>query len=490
VEARKGLVVLAVCLGMLVAALDATIVGTAMPTVVASLGGLPLYAWVFSIYMLAATASMPLFGKLSDLYGRRRLFLAAIGIFTSGSALCGAAASMPQLIGARAIQGLGAGGIFSLAQAIFGDLFSPAERGRMQGYLASVWGLSSIVGPLLGGLIVDALGWRWTFYVNIPVGAAAAAMIQRGLTGAFARGSRRPLDVAGAFALTGAILALLLAALRLGETGTWSTPGTLLPLALFGLLSGTLLHLERRAPEPILPLRLFESRAFSASILASILSGVGMFGAISFLPLFVQGVLGGSATIAGSVLTPMSLGWSSGSTVGGRLVNRTGYRALGLAGMTCMAGAYLHIAGLTEGSSLWGIIGTVFILGLGMGFVTVTTVVAVQNAVRREDLGIATTAPFFFRNIGATVGVAVMGAILTRRLGTGGAGAVIRLEPALALQAFEVLEGTLAAALSAAFTVGLAACLLGLAASALLPNTSPTRGAPAPAGRPGVAEST
>jgi len=479
VEVRRGLVILAVCLGMLLAALDATIVGTAMPTVVASLGGLPLYAWVFSIYMLAATTSMPLFGKLSDLHGRRRLFLAAIGIFTAGSALCGAAASMPQLIGARAVQGLGAGGIFSLAQTIFGDLFSPAERGRMQGYLASVWGLSSIVGPLLGGLIVDALGWRWTFYVNIPVGAAAAAMIQRGLTGAFARGSRRPLDVPGALALTGAILALLLAALRFGETGTWRTPGTLLPLAIFGLLSGTLLHLERRAPEPILPLHLFQSRAFSASILAAIFSGVGMFGAISFLPLFIQGVLGRSATIAGSVLTPMSLGWSTGSTLGGRLVNRAGYRTLALTGTTCMAGAYLHIAGLTEGSSIWAITGTVFVLGLGMGFVTVTTVVAVQNAVRREDLGIATTAPFFFRNIAATVGVALMGAILTRRLGDATAGAVIRLEPALALRAFEALRGTLADALAAAFSVGLAACFLGLAASALLPNTSPTRGAPA-----------
>ncbi len=480
-EVRKGLVVLAVCLGMLLAALDATIVGTAMPTVVASLGGLPLYAWVFSIYMLAATTSMPLFGKLSDLYGRRRLFLTAIGIFTAGSALCGAAGAMPQLIAARAVQGLGAGGIFSLAQAIFGDLFSPAERGRMQGYLASVWGLSSIVGPLIGGLIVDTLGWRWTFYVNIPVGAAAAAMIHRGLTGAFARGSRRPLDVPGALTLTGAILALLLAALRLGETGTWSAPGTLLPLALFALLGGMLLYIERHAPEPILPLRLFESRAFSASILAATLSGVGMFGAISFLPLFVQGVLGGSAIAAGSVLTPMSLGWSSGSTLGGRLVNRAGYRVLALAGSSCMAGAYLRLAGLDERASLPGIIGTVFVLGLGMGFVTVTTVVAVQNAVGREDLGIATTAPFFFRNIGATVGVAVMGAILTRHLGAGGAGALLRLEPALALRAFEALRGTLGAALSAAFSVGLAACVLGLAASALLPSTSPTRGAPAPA---------
>lgn len=480
-EVRKGLVVLAVCLGMLLAALDATIVGTAMPTVAASLGGLPLYAWVFSIYMLAATASMPLFGKLSDLHGRRRLFLAAIGIFTAGSALCGGAASMPQLIAARAIQGLGAGGIFALSQAIFGDLFSPAERGRMQGYLASVWGLSSIVGPLLGGLIVDTLGWRWTFLVNVPLGAFAAVIIQHGMTGALARGSRRPLDLPGAFALTGAILALLLAALRLGETGTLATPGTLLPLALFALLSGTLLHLERRAPEPVLPLRLFESRAFSASILVGILSGVGMFGAISFLPLFVQGVLGESATVAGSVLTPMSLGWSSGSTLGGRVVNRTGYRTLGLTGMTLMAGAYLRVAALTEGSTLGGIIGTVFVLGLGMGFVTVTTVVAVQNAVRREDLGIATTAPFFFRNIGATVGVALMGAMLTRRLGTGAAGALLRLEPALALQAFAGLRGTLAAALSAAFAVGLVTCFLGLAASLLLPNTSPTRGAPPPA---------
>jgi EmrB/QacA subfamily drug resistance transporter len=424
---------------------------------------------------------MPLFGKLSDLYGRRRLFLAAIGTFTAGSALCGAAATMPQLIAARAVQGLGAGGLFALAQAIFGDLFSPAERGRMQGYLASVWGLSSIAGPLLGGLIVDTVGWRWAFYVNVPVGAAAGALIQRGLTGALARGSRRPLDVPGALALTGAILALLLAALRLGETGAWTAPGTLLPLALFVLLGGTLLYLERRAPEPVLPLRLFRSRAFSTSILAAVLSGVGMFGAISFLPLFVQGVVGGSATAAGSVLTPMSLGWASGSTLGGRLVNRMGYRALALTGMTCMAGAYLRVAGLTEGSSLWGIIGTVFVLGLGMGFVTVTTVVAVQNAVRQEDLGIATTTPFFFRNIGATVGVAAMGAILTRRLGTGGPGTLIRLEPAFALQAFEALRGTLAAALSSAFSVGLAACLLGLAASALIPNTSPTWEAPAPA---------
>ncbi|HYL81769.1 MAG TPA: MFS transporter, partial [Candidatus Acidoferrum sp.] len=253
-DRKKWLVVIAVDMAMALAALDNTIIGTAMPTVVASLGGLSLFSWVFSIYLLTSTVALPIFGRLSDLYGRRNMFVVAIWIFTGASALCGFATSMVFLIAARGLQGIGAGGSFALAQAVFGEVFPPHERGRMQGYLAAVWGVSALIGPLIGGLIVMSLGWRWTFFVNIPVGVAANYLLVIGLTGMASEGTRRRVDYAGTACLLISIIALMLSLLEVGQAGRLFGAGTLAGLVIFLIFTVLFLWIEGRVHEPILPL--------------------------------------------------------------------------------------------------------------------------------------------------------------------------------------------------------------------------------------------
>src|SRR5574342_1109603 len=351
-DRKKWLVVIAVDMAMGLAALDNTIIGTAMPTVVASLGGLSLFSWVFSMYPPTSTAALPIFGRLSDRFGRRNLFVVAVWIFTGASALCGLATSMVFLISARALQGIGAGGTFALSQAVFGEVFPPHERGRMQGYLAAVWGISALVGPLIGGLIVMYLGWRWAFFVNVPVGAAANYMLVVGLTGLTSRGSRRRIDYAGAACLVVSIVSLMLGLREIGKPGHFIGTGALAGLAVWLTFTVAFLIVESRVPEPILPLTLFWSRTFLTPTVCLFLSGVAMFGAISFIPLFVQGVLGGTAVQAGSVLTPISLSWVMGSTLGGRVLNRLGYRTLAIAGMVSLTSGYILFTRLGVGSPL------------------------------------------------------------------------------------------------------------------------------------------
>jgi len=475
-DRRKWLVVIAVDLAMFLAALDSTVIGTAMPTVVASLGGLSLFSWVFSIYLLTSTAALPIFGRLSDLFGRRNMFVVAVWIFTGASALCGLATSMVFLIAARALQGIGAGGTFALSQAVFGEVFPPHERGRMQGYLAAVWGISALVGPLIGGLIVEYLGWRWTFFVNVPVGVAANYMLVVGLTGLTSQGTRRRIDYAGAACLVVSIVSLMLGLLEIGKPGHFIGTGALAGLAVCLVFTVAFLIVESRVPEPILPLALFGSRTFLTTTVCLFLSGLAMFGAISFLPLFVQAVLGATAIQAGSVLTPISLSWVSGSTIGGRLLNRFGYRTLAVAGMVCLTGGYWLFTRLQPGSSLRYAGASGVVLGLGMGLITVTTIVAVQSAAAPDQIGVVSTLPFFFRNIGATIGVAIMGTILNAHVvGTGGA------PPALAggegaFQAIPALvRGQLAEGIRAAFIFGLVAVVLGLPLSLMVPDLSPIR---------------
>ncbi len=473
-DRKRFTAILAVDLAIFLAALDATIVGTAMPTAVSNLGGLHLYSWVFSIYMLTSTTTMPLFGKLADLFGQRPLFLTGIAIFTVGSLLSGLAPTMPALIVSRAVQGIGAGATFALAQTVVGTLFPPEERGKMQGYLASVWGISSICGPLAGGFIVDHWGWRWAFFVNIPAGLLAATMIWYALAPLpeTASEASRPLDLFGAATLTGGIVSLLFAFLTLGEGTPWGSAIFWGPLLLALLLFAAFLTIERHAPEPLLPLTLFSNPTFAVPVLAGLLAGMAMFGALSFLPLFVQGVLLRSATQAGSVLTPMSLGWVAGSTLGGRILNRVGYRTLTLTGMILLSAGYLFLTRMTPHTTLSYTILASILVGGGMGFVNVSSVVAVQSSVPRTQIGIATTTPHFFRNIGATIGVALMGMILAGSLATSPAAVHSPATP----MATTVSPETLSRGLTRAFHVGLVAALVGIAVSSFVPHTSPTRG--------------
>jgi MFS family permease len=314
------------------------------------------------------------------------MFVVAVWIFTGASALCGLASSMVFLIGARALQGVGGGGIFALSQAVFGEIFPPHERGRMQGYLAAVWGISALVGPLIGGLIVMVLGWRWTFFVNVPVGVAANYMLVVGLTGMASQGTRRRIDYAGATCLVVSIISLMLALLEADKAGRLHGAGAAAGLAVC-LIFTAAFRGSRSGPGPHPPLELFRRRIFVTTTVCLFLSGVAMFGAISFIPLFVQAVLGGTAIQAGSVLTPVSLGWVMGSTLGGRLLNRFGYRSLAVAGMVGLTGGYVLFTGLRAGSPLSHAAMSGMILGLGMGLITVTTVVAVRARPRGPDRG-------------------------------------------------------------------------------------------------------
>lgn len=475
-DRKKWLVVIAVDMAMALAALDNTIIGTAMPTVVASLGGLSLFSWVFSIYLLTSTVALPIFGRLSDLFGRRNMFVVAIWIFTGASALCGFSTSMVFLIAARGLQGIGAGGTFALAQAVFGEVFPPHERGRMQGYLAAVWGVSALIGPLIGGLIVVSLGWRWTFFVNIPVGVAANYLLVIGLTGLASEGTRRRVDYAGTACLLVSIIALMLSLLEVGQVGRPFGAGTLAGLVIFLIFTALFLWIESRVHEPILPLGLFAHRIFTTTTVCLFLSGVAMFGAVSFIPLFVQGVLGGTAIQAGTVLTPTTLSWTVGSALGGRLLNRLGYRTLAVTGMVSLTTGYFLFTRLGAGSSLLHAAESGAILGLGMGLITVTTVVAVQTAAPPGQIGVVSTMPFFFRNIGATIGVAIMGTILNAHI-TGAGGGPVSLGGAEA--SFQTLpaelRGHLAEGIRAAFLFGFTAVTLGVPVSLLVPDLSPAR---------------
>jgi predicted MFS family arabinose efflux permease len=350
----------------------------------------------------------------------------------------------------------------------------------MQGYLAAVWGISALVGPLIGGLIVEYLGWRWTFFVNVPVGVAANYMLVVGLTGLASEGTRRPIDYAGAGCLLVSIISLMLALLEVGKVGPAVGPGVLTALAVCLACTAAFLVIESRVSEPILPLGLFRSRIFTTTTVCLFLSGIAMFGVISFLPLFVQGVLGGTAVQAGSLLTPISLSWVAGSSIGGRLLNRCGYRNLAVAGMVGLTAGYLLFTRLGAGSP-WGYAAASgVILGLGMGLITVTTIVAVQSAAPPGEIGVVSTLPFFFRNIGATIGVAVMGTILNAHLmGVGGA----PLELAAGGGNFQaippLIRGYLAEGIRASFFFGLGTVALGIPLSLFIPDLSPIRPRPA-----------
>lgn len=413
---RRWAVTIGVMTGMFIAALEATVVGTAMPTVIASLGGINHYSWVFSAYLVTSTVTVPVWGKLSDLYGRRLLYQIGIGVFLVGTLLSGFAGSMTELIIFRAIQGLGAGALVPLGMTIIGDTFTLKERAKMQAYFSGVWGLSSVIGPVIGGFITDQLSWRWVFFINVPVGILAALIIGFALKEPKLK-AKPTIDYAGAASLMFAISVLMLALVEGGASlRTLFSTENLMLFAGGAILLGIFVIVERRAPDPMIPFKLFHNRTVTVAVLAGFLGGIGMFGAISFIPLFAQGALGMSATQAGSLLTPLMLSWVTMSVVGGRLLFRLGYRALTMAGFIIMMISFVLLSTCERDTSRLALYLYLMLLGAGLGLTMLTMLIAVQQAVDRSQLGIATSLNQFSRAIGGAFGVAIMGAVLTAGL--------------------------------------------------------------------------
>ncbi|MFI1949370.1 DHA2 family efflux MFS transporter permease subunit [Streptomyces virginiae] len=405
----------ALLLGLLIAALDQTIVSTALPTIVSDLGGMAHLSWVVTAYMLASTAATPLWGKLGDQYGRKKLFQYAIVLFLIGSALCGIAQDMPQLIGFRALQGLGGGGLIVLSMAIVGDIVPPRERGKYQGLFGGVFGATSVLGPLLGGLFVDNLSWRWVFYINLPIGLVALVVIAAVLH-IPARSSKHTIDYLGTFLIACVATCLVLIA-SLGGTWGWGSARVIGVAVLGAFLLACFLVVERRAAEPVLPLGLFRIRTFTLCSAISFVVGFAMFGAMVYLPTFLQVVQGVSPTMSGVHMLPMVIGMLLTSTVSGQIVSRTGrWKVFPIAGTAVTALGLLLLHQLHRTSSTWEMSVYFFVFGAGLGLVMQVLVLVVQNAVSYADLGVATSGATFFRSIGASFGVAIFGTVFTHQL--------------------------------------------------------------------------
>jgi EmrB/QacA subfamily drug resistance transporter len=406
----------ALMLVLLIASLDQTIVSTALPTIVGDLGGLQHLSWVVTAYLLASTVTGPLYGKLGDLYGRKPVLQFAIVIFLIGSALCGISQSMTQLILFRALQGLGAGGLIVVTLAVVGDVVPPRDRGRYQGLFGAVFGVSTVIGPLLGGFFVDDLSWRWIFYVNLPIGVLALAVIAV-VFHANTERKRHAIDVAGAVLLAGSLAAVVLFTSLGGTTWGWGSTPIIVLIALSVVLLPLFVLAEHRSKEPLLPLELFRNHTFSVTSGVGFVVGFALFGAVTYLPLYLQVTKGLSPTSSGLQLTPLMGGLLVTSILSGQLISRFGrYRLFPIAGTAVIVVAMALLSRLGAGTAVWVADLDAAILGLGLGMVMQVLVLAVQNSVEPRVMGVATSGSTMFRQIGGSIGVSIFGAIFANRL--------------------------------------------------------------------------
>lgn len=400
---------------MFLAAVEATAVAAAVPTAVGEMGGVARYSWVFSAYLLASTTTVPLYGKLADLYGRRWIYHVAVALFLVGSALSGLSQSLEQLIFFRFLQGLGAGGVTPVAITITGDIYSLEERAKMQGVFSAVWAFASLAGPLLGGWITDAFSWRWIFYFNIPFGIASAVLVHKHLKEEPQRREHK-LDILGTVSLTAAVTLLLVGLIEgPGEWG-WSSPRTIGAFVVSIISLIVFFWQENRAPEPMLPLSLFKNRLIAVSSMGNMLLGALLFSLTAFVPMFAQGALGGTAMDAGTVITPVLIAWPIASTLTGRVLMKVGYRPFAIAGgCTMLVGAV--ILALVDGDTTRSaILVSMTIFGFGLGFNSMPYLLGVQNAVPWKLRGVATGSVQFFRSMGGAIVVAALGALFSVRL--------------------------------------------------------------------------
>lgn len=411
---KRGLLIFGLLVAMLFSALDNTIVGTAMPRIVGELGGLGMMTWLTTAYMLSSTAVVPIAGKLADLLGRKSVYVAGLLLFMFGSALCGLAQSMEQLIIFRALQGIGGGVMMPMAMVVIGDIFTGAERARWQGVFGAVFALSSIIGPQVGGWIVDAWNWRWVFYINLPTGLLATFLIATALKNK--RLERRvQIDYRGMFTLIAGVVSLLLALSLGGKEYPWQSWQILSLFGLAALLLSAFILVETRVSEPVFPLHLFQNRVFILLSGIGFLMSIGMFGAIMFVPLFMQGIIGISPSESGTVMMPMMLAMMAASIIGGRLVQFLGLRKQMLLGMLTMVGGFWLLSTMDMSTSKQLAMVYMGVLGVGIGLVMPLTTLALQESFSKQELGIVTSSSQFFRQIGGTFGMTILGAVMNYR---------------------------------------------------------------------------
>jgi EmrB/QacA subfamily drug resistance transporter len=464
-RSERGPVLIGVMLSTGLVAIDATVIATAVPSIVQTLGGFAEFPWLFSVYLLAQAVTVPVYGKLADVFGRKPVMLVGIGLFLLGSILCGAAWSMGALIAFRAVQGLGAGAVQPMAMTIVGDLYSLEERAKVQGYIASVWAVSSVVGPTLGGVFSEYVSWRWIFLVNIPLCLVAAAAV--GLRFAEQVQRRRPrIDYAGAALLTVALTLLILGLLEGGQAWAWTSPTGIGVLGAGVVLLGLFVLVERRAADPVVPLQLLRDRLLVATNLVAACVGAVLLGLTSYVPTFVQDVLGTGPLVAGFALAALTLGWPISASQSGRVYLRIGIR------WTAVVGAVVVVLGtalllLLDGTASVVQVGaTVFVIGLGMGFTAAPTLIAAQSAVDWQQRGVVTGTNMFFRSAGSAVGVAVFGALVNATLGGSG------------IEGDRVAPDALTTAVHSVFLGTLVLALVMLAAVLLMPRDRAERRAP------------